>query len=73
MSHSLLFFLLQLEHLLHNLLLFDQKGSDDSAPDCTVGEATTIYAAHMLLALGHFTSVELLGPVLADLLSPTGK
>ena len=46
-----LFLLLQFEHLLHNLLLLDQKGTDNALTNGTVRQNTSVSTVNSLVLL----------------------
>lgn len=61
------FSLLQLEHLLHDLLLFHEECTDDAFPDHLVRQGTAVRTVDRLVLLGQALVAVLGGPQVGDL------
>jgi len=61
------FSLLQLEHLLHDLLLFNEECTDDAFPDHLVRQGTSVRAVDRLVLLGQALVAVFCGPQVWDL------
>lgn len=59
--------LLQLEHLLHDLLLFDEERTDDAFAHHLVGQGSAVGAVDRLVLLGQSLVAIFRGPQVRDL------